>query len=243
MLLIGIGVLLTGSVLAQNQPTTSDWQSMKILQTAEPIYPYHLLQIGAVDGAARVIINTDADGNLADWLVTSYTNPEFANAAVKAIKQWKFEPARLQGTPVGTTVELNFHFQAKGVVVSTSSPTDMLEARFMRMMEGHYVYQPCNPRGLDRAPVPVVAIAPHYPGELAKQGVKGAVTIEFYIDEMGGVRLPAGVASDNSMLTALALDALKQWKFTPPTSRGKGVLVKASQVFDFNAMEPQHSTG
>jgi len=31
----------------------------------------------------------------------------------------------------------------------------------------------------------------------------------------------------------LAIDALNQWKFAPPTSRGRGVLVKASQEFDF----------
>jgi outer membrane biosynthesis protein TonB len=61
------------------------------------------------------------------------------------------------------------------------------------------------------------------------------VTIEFFIDETGAVRLPAGVTTENKVLTALALDAVKQWKFTPPTTRGKGVLVKASQVFNFNA--------
>lgn len=235
MLVIGIGVLLAGSVLAQAQSTSSGWQSMKILQTDDPIFPAHLLQTGSLGGDARVAINTDADGNLTDWLVIGYTNSEFADAAVSAIKQWKFEPARLGGTPVGTTVELNFHFEAKGVVISTSNPTDLLDAQLMRMRDGRYVYQPCKPRNLDRTPAPLVAIAPHYPGELAKQGVKGAVAIEFFIDETGAVRLPTGVRAQNSLLTALALDAVKQWKFTPPTSGGRGVLVKAVQVFDFNA--------
>ena len=235
MLIIGIGVLLTGSVLAQNQPTSSNWQSMRILNTADPVYPPHLLQIGAVEGEARVVINTNADGKLADWLVISYTRPEFAEAAVTALKQWKFEPGRLQGDPVGTTVELKFSFEAKGVVVSTSSPSDVLEARFMRFRGDRNVFQPSSPQELDRAPAPLVTIAPRYPGQFAKQGVKGAVTIEFFIDETGAVRLPAGVTTENKVLTALALDAVKQWKFTPPTARGKGVLVKASQVFNFNA--------
>ena len=234
MLIIGIGVLLTGSLLAQNQPTSSNWQSMRILNTADPVFPVHLLQIGAMEGEARVVINTDADGKLADWLVIGYTRPEFADAAVTAIKRWKFEPGRLQGTPVGTTVELSFYFEAKGVVISTSSPADVLEARFMRFRSGRNIYQPCSPRELDRAPAPIVTIAPRYPGELAKQGVKGAVTIEFFIDETGAVRLPAGVSTENKVLTALALDAVKQWRFAPPTSNGKGVLVKASQEFHFN---------
>ena len=242
MLIIGIGVLLTGSVLAQTQSTSSSWQSMKILETAEPVFPAHLLQIGAVQGEARVVINTDADGNLADWLVVGYTHPEFADAAVKAIKQWKFEPARLRGDPVGTTVELSFYFEAKGVVISTTTPSDLLEARFMRFRDNRYVYQPCDPRELDRTPAPLVTIAPRYSSELAKQGVKGTVTIEFFIDENGLVRLPSGVNADNNLLTALALEAVKQWKFTPPTSRGKGVLVKASQLFDFDGASAKAAT-
>jgi TonB family protein len=243
MLIIGIGVLLSGSVLAQTQSIASGWQSMKILQTTDPVFPAHLLQVGVTEGEAQVAVNTDADGNLADWLVISYTHPDFADSAIKAIKQWKFEPARLQGAPVNTTVEVSFHFEAKGVVVSTTGLYDMLESRLMRFTAGHYAYQPCDPRRLDRTPAPLVLIAPRYPGELAKQGVKGIVTIEFFIDETGTVRLPAGVAKDNNVLTALALDAVKQWKFTPPTSRGKGVLVKASQVFDFNATGERPSTG
>ena len=243
MLIIGIGVLLTGSVLAQNQPTSSDWQSMKILNTAEPVFPAHLLQTGTLDGEARVVINTNTDGKLADWLVIGYTRPEFAEAAITAIKQWRFEPGRLQGTPVGTTVELIFYFEAKGVVISTSGPMDMLEARFARFRNDRYVYQPCNPRELDRTPAPLVIIAPRYPGQLAKQGVKGAVTIEFFIDETGAVRLPSGVTKENNVLTALALDAVKQWKFAPPTSRGRGVLIKASQRFSFDAAGEAPSAG
>jgi outer membrane biosynthesis protein TonB len=68
---------------------------------------------------------------------------------------------------------------------------------------------------------------------LADKGVKGQVTVEYYIDETGAVRMPAVSADDNPILGALTVIAIGQWKFTPPTSRGKGVLVKASQVFDF----------
>lgn len=232
MLILGIGVLLSGSLLAQTSTSGSDWQSLKILQTANPVFPSHLIQVGVADGEARVVINTDASGKLTDWLVVGYTHPEFAEAAVKAIKQWTFEPAQLQGEPVGTTIELSFYFEAKGVVVSTTC-TDILEGRFLRMMAGRYTYQPCSPRELDRMPAPVVTIMPQYSGALAKKGVTGKVTVEFFIDETGAVRLPAASAKDDTMLIALAIDALNQWKFTPPTSRGRGVLVKASQEFDF----------
>ena len=186
------------------------------------------------EGEARAVINTDATGKLADWLVVGYTHPEFAEAAVVAIKQWKFEPARLQGEPVGTTVELIFNYEAKGVVVSTSTAGEILERRLIRMMAARYTYQPCSPRELDRIPTPIVTIAPQYSGAWAEKGVKGKVTVEFFIDETGAVRMPAASAKDNvRMLTTLAIDALSQWRFVLPTSKGRGVLVKASQEFDF----------
>jgi TonB family protein len=232
MLILGIGVLLSGSLLAQTSTSRSDWQSLKILQTTDPVFPYHLLQVGVTDGEARVAINTDSTGKLADWLVVGYTHREFAEAAVVAIKQWKFEPARLQSEPVGTTIELSFYFEAKGVVVSTSC-ADVLEGQLLRIMGNHYTYQPCSARELDRIPTPIVTITPQYSGALAKKGVTGKVTVEFFIDETGAVRLPAASAKDDTMLTALAIDALHQWKFAPPTSKGRGVLVKASQEFDF----------
>jgi TonB family protein len=233
MLILGIGVLLSGSLLAQTSSSRSDWQSLKILQTADPIFPSHLMQLGVADGEARVVINTDASGKLADWLVVGYSHREFAEAAVVAIKQWKFEPARLQGEPVGTTVELAFYFEVKGVVVSTTCAVEYLEGQLMRILKDSYTYHPCSLRELDRIPTPIVIITPQYSGALAQKGVTGKVTVEFFIDETGAVRLPAASAKDDTMLTALAIDALRQWKFAPPTSKGRGVLVKASQEFDF----------
>jgi outer membrane biosynthesis protein TonB len=49
------------------------------------------------------------------------------------------------------------------------------------------------------------------------------------------VRVPAVSINDDSVLTALAVAALRQWRFEPPTRNGSPVLVKASQVFNFGA--------
>jgi TonB family protein len=70
---------------------------------------------------------------------------------------------------------------------------------------------------------------------LARKGVHGRVSVDFYIDETGVVRMPAVSPRDNIELTALSLEALRQWRFEPPTRNGKPVLVKASQVFSFGS--------
>jgi periplasmic protein TonB len=232
VLILGLGLLLAGSVLAQPSPATAEWQSLKILQTVEPIFPYHLMQLTVTEGDARVVINVDATGKLAEWLVIGYTQPEFADAAVAAIKQWQFEPARYRGMPVGAISELNFHFSARGVVIS-QNVCDLIEAYTTRMLDGHYTFQPCPSSELDRPPAVITSVTPVYPKALADKGVHGQVTVEFYIDQTGAVRLPSVTTQDNVELGALAVEAVGQWKFTPPTSRGRGVLVKAVQVFNF----------
>ncbi len=229
------GLLLSGSVLAQigRVHAPAEWQSLKIDQTVEPTFPQGLLQAGLTQGMVHLAINTDQTGKLVEWLVVGYTQKEFADAAVAAIKQWKFTPAELRGEPVGTTVELTFQFEAKGVVVSASSLSEVMESQTLRRMGAHYIYQPCSLRELDRIPTPMVTVAPAYPGELAERGVKGRVTVDFFIDETGAVRVPSVSIEDDSVLTSLAVSALRQWRFEPPTRNGRPVLVKASQVFSF----------
>jgi TonB family protein len=231
------GLLLGGAAFAQfpRLQSTPEWQSLKIQQTVEPVFPPNLLRAGLTEGMAHLAINTDPAGKLVEWLVVSYTQREFADSAVAALKQWKFEPAQLQGEPVGTTIELIFHFEAKGVVVSTSTVSDVIEAHILRLMGTRYIYQPCSLRELDRIPTPIVTVAPQYSKELADHGVKGKVTVEFYIDETGTVRVPAVSVKDNGVLTALAVASLRQWRFEPPTCNGNPVLVKASQVFNFGS--------
>ncbi|HUL54564.1 MAG TPA: energy transducer TonB [Opitutaceae bacterium] len=227
------GLLAAGIAFGQMPQLVPEWQSVQIKQTVEPVFPPHLLQIGVTQGMVRVAINTDAEGKLVEMLVVGYTRPEFADSAVAAIKQWQFGPARLRGEAVGTTVEMFFQFEARGVVVSTCNFNDVVEKRVADIMGIHYVYQPCSLAELDRIPTPIVAIKPQYPVELAEKGVKGSVTVEFYIDETGAIRVPAVSVKDDSQLSALAVIALRQWKFEPPTRNGRPVLVRASQLFNF----------
>ncbi len=232
-LLVVCGLLAVDTAFAQAPSAVPEWQSMKIMETVDPIFPIALQQLSVTKGEARVVINVDPDGKLSDWLVVGYTMPEFADAAVRALKRWKYEPARLRGEPVGTTSELIFHFETQGTLVVSQTAMENLQARSIRLMAGAYAYRPCTLKDLDRIPTPIYTVSPLYPADLAAKGIGGRVAIDFYIDETGSVRMPAGSPKDNSELTAAAIAALRQWKFEPPTRSGRPVLVKATQVFNF----------
>ena len=60
--------------------------------------------------------------------------------------------------------------------------------------------------------------------------------MDFLIDEEGRVRLPAvsrATNEANEELAAAAVTAVTQWRFEPPTAKGKPVLVRAQQDFAF----------
>jgi outer membrane biosynthesis protein TonB len=45
--------------------------------------------------------------------------------------------------------------------------------------------------------------------------------------------MPAVLSADYDELASLAVAAIQQWKFEPPTRKGVPVMVRAKQVFHF----------
>ena len=183
-------------------------------------------------GSARVAVSIDREGKLKDYLVIGYTDIAFADATVEAIKRWSYEPAIYANEPVSVVSEIHCDFDKSGSV-EVLNLSEMVSLYFSWWKQYQMEYHPIGLKELDRIPVPVHVVTPIYPSSLAKAGVIGDVTVTFYIDEQGQIRMPAVSSTTEIRLADMAVDALNQWKFEPPTSRGKPVLVKAVQTFKF----------
>lgn len=238
LLLPALAWLLIGAAArpAETGQRVPDYQPPRIIRTIEPVFPETLLPTHRRGGKVDVLVRIDGAGRLTDWLVTRFTAAPFAAAAVEAVRQWKYEPAVLAGEPVPICLELHFSFEVKGVVVSVS-PSEALEASF-NDLTGGIQYAPCTLRELDRLPVPLEAVPPGYPEALAAQGAQGEVTVDFYIDESGAVRMPYVSGNAHPLLANLAVEAVRQWRFEPPTRQGRPVLVHVRQLFRFNRARP-----
>ncbi len=208
---------------------------LRVTQKEIPIFPRSLLNAGVTSGWSRVVVDVDEAGKLQDWLVVAHTSPEFGDAAVSAIRHWRFLPMIVHGRPVASQVLVGFDFEAKGVVVNIHPDSDLTKLFFGKAMEK--IYRPCTTREIDAIPVPLVWVDPVYPADLRARGVTGSATVEFYIDETGAVRMPAVVSADFPELGQLLADAVKQWKFSPPLRRGRPVLLHASQTVFFGPDE------
>jgi TonB family protein len=198
-----------------------------------PQYPGGLKLSGITRGYAVVAVSIDTEGKVQDALVLAYTRQQFAWATLEAVRSWKFIPARLDGMPVPIRTEMRFDFTLEGAVITTNLESNFLSDRFDNVSDQAAVYRPGRIDRLDQPMVRIAGDAPHYSSAAAKAGVHGKVEVHFYIDEQGGVRLPAISGGQNAYLMEQAVAAVRNWKFSPPTSNGRPVLIAAAQEFDF----------
>jgi TonB family protein len=83
-----------------------------------------------------------------------------------------------------------------------------------------------------RPPAKVVNIPPTYPAEALSAGVQGVVAIEATIDETGSVT-EARVLKSVPELDDAALEAVRQWKYTPTLMNGAAVPVIMTVTINF----------
>jgi TonB family protein len=225
---------LVSSAISRADVTAVGFQPLGIHQVSRAEFP--LTQFGPVNsgGRATIVISVDANGTLVDTLTTFYTHPAFAKAALDAIHLWRFDPARLNGRPVGVTKKIDFNFERHGFVYTSLDLNDYNDRVIERDRPEPSSYRAYNVGELDKQPNPVHVVSPRYPSRLAASGVGGAVTVTYFIDEQGRVRVPAVPSEADPELTELVVYALSQWEFDPPTRGGRAVLARVNQVFRFN---------
>lgn len=191
------------------------------------------LQMAAVSrGRVRIVLQVGEDGRPLDWMIVAYSHRDLADSTLDVVRRWRFDPVKIESVPVRAQTELELEFKGPDVV-TISTVSDHLEL-FMRSVAGERLeFRPCPVRELDRIPLLLNVVTPHYSVAARDQGVRGSVEVQFYIDETGTVRLPAVLNADRIDIAMAALVAVRQWKFEPPTRHGRPVHVSAIQMFDF----------
>jgi len=79
------------------------------IKTPPPEYPYSLRRDG-ISGIVAVKVEIDENGAVTNCSVTKSSNSGFDDAAVKAVKTWKFKPAQKDGSPVKISLVIPIKF-------------------------------------------------------------------------------------------------------------------------------------
>lgn len=224
-----MSLLMAGRLSAQLQQLPGDNVGIAIEQVGVLTYPPIMTYEAIYAGEVRVAISVDQEGKLTDHLVIAYTHEEFAKSALMAIRRWKYQPALVRGQPRASRAEVHFEYRDQGVIVQ-SLPGAMERRMMMSTFGERYVYTPCLLSELDEIPELVQVVKP----AIKSDNRTHRVTVEFYIDEEGRVRMPAvDRESADDYYAAASVVAVEQWRFKPPLRKGRPVLVRAQQVFTF----------
>ena len=70
-----------------------------LIHAISPRYPATALAEGR-SGMASVLFEIDTTGNVSNVKLESASSPEFGEAAIEAIRTWRYKPAKLMGKPV-----------------------------------------------------------------------------------------------------------------------------------------------
>ena len=202
-----------------------------------PQFPASLIIDGVTEGHATFAVSVSPDGKLIESLPLAYTHEAFVRVCREVMKDWKIVPARLDGQNVPVQMELRFDFKREGVVETSSIniANHFLESLVPGMADNRLAFRLTREKELDHPPVPIATVRPEYATQAEKAGVRGKVQVYFYIDQKGEVRLPSVTVEAHPYLSDIAVTALRQWHFAPPTRHGEPVLVAASQEFDFGS--------
>lgn len=92
-------------------PVGGDVKPAKLVKSVPPIYP-DMARNQHLSGSVQIDASIGADGNVGAMKVLS--GPTLLHqAALTAVKQWKFQPAELDGKPTAMHLTVTVQFRAQ----------------------------------------------------------------------------------------------------------------------------------
>lgn len=225
------GFVVLSVVHAQEAKLTQD---PTIQDMVQPAFPSSLVERGITRGSVSLLVEVDSNGEVQDILITEAKYQAFVDACLSTLEHWKFSPRVVDGQSYGYVKPIKLEFDVGNTItnVSVGGFTNYVSGN-IGGKRSDYSKNAVRMKDLDRIPKPLLMAPPEYSDDMKKVGVEGSAIVEFYIDDTGTVRMPYLVKGTGTQLDLLALETVRKWKFEPPMSKGKPVLVKAMQTFTF----------
>lgn len=194
----------------------------KPVETPSPGYPKALTDSG-MSGDAAIDLVVKADGSVSGARVKSADHEAFGEAALAAVKQWRFEPARIDGAPVDRQVTVPFKFAAP--------VTQVLNAKLKRRVFQEVPERVLSQKEYGKRPKPTKPLRPPYPAALKGKQLK--VDVQFVIAPDGSTLNPEVLGTPRKEVVLPAIFAVAAAAYEPPVKDGKGVYVAVKTKLTF----------
>jgi len=196
------------------------------------VFPFELLRDG-VDGTADVRFLVSPSGEVVQAVVVKATRPEFGQALLAMLDEWKFRPAMKDGKPTLAVLDIQQEFSdSDGEVPVSDEARDLLDE--LKKPKPAF----CPTKDLDAPPQLLSQLPPVFPSALVGKVTEGSAVVAFLIDHDGNVQLPRVVSATDPAFGYAAVQGVSAWKFAPLTSHGEPVAVRAKVPFDFTTPKP-----
>jgi TonB family protein len=180
---------------------------------------------GHVQGEVALKAAIDKTGSVESLELMS-GNPLLVPAAIEAVKQWKYRPYEVNGIPVAVEATIRLEFStASGNASSDSTPQSPVSIS-RDNIGGHIVRR----------------VAPIYPPLARQARIQGTVILRVIIDKEGNVS-NLRLVSGHPMLVPAAIEAVKQWKYTPYELNGEIVAVETDVQVNFKMADDPPGRG
>ena len=206
---------------AESDNRRPDSTKLDILHAVEPAYP--------LDAAKRklqgpVVLKAAIDEN-GEVQTVSVVNgdPMLAEAAMQAVKQWKFGPFIKGGKAVKVSASLPFDF----IFIDKDSAVPHMDDAAMKVVwvsEGATHVKVLN------------RVEPTYPPLANTTRVQGAVLLTVVIGKDGSIH-QINVLSGHPLLVDAAVAAVKQWRYQPYVLNGEPVEIQSQISVAFTLSE------
>jgi protein TonB len=156
--------------------------------------------------------------------------PAFSEAALRSVRQWRYDsPA---SGPLVFDVPVRFGTQPEVVQVAPEIMEFKAGPPTPRVTVRTFNQDALRVGGAIKAPQKVLDVKPVYPPIALASRVSGVVIIEARIGADGAIE-DARVLRSIPLLDEAALDAVRQWRFTPTLLNGQAVPIMMTMTVNF----------
>ena len=211
------------------------------MKTVEGKYPSEAMR-AKIQGGVLLEVVVQADGTVGDVRVVRSLDKALDESAIKAVKQWLFRPALLNGKPVPVVVRVSHEFRLHG----SSEPI-----RRTWIPDDEFLWG-VSWLGQPGVTMPVLerSVEPKYTAAALSAKITGTVTVDMVvgqdgsvfrariargIDQVDGTKRPVPEARRwfSAGLDLAALEAASEWRFKPGLVNGQPANVLVTVTMEF----------
>ena len=156
--------------------------------------------------------------------------PAFRDAALASVRQWRYEPPAEGPLTFSVPVRIG---AAPEIMAFKPAGNALGVGGTIKASDGAL-----RVGGAIKTPLKILDVRPIYPPLALAAKVSGVVIIEARIGTDGGIE-EAHVLRSIPLLDEAALDAVKQWRFTPTLLNGQAVPIMMTMTVNFTLSDKQ----